>query len=135
MTAFEPDQRVQLGEQLVEWSGRLLHRRGWAVGAGLGRGLRGRRGLELGEEHAAEALDAEQLGVAGVAVDRRDDVADGHRQVVVGVGVGRLVTLVEPAEDLEQGRGHVEERARAGGEPGVADVGGRGLEQRDVETG
>ena len=42
---------------------------------------------------------------------------------------------VESAQDLEQRRRHVQERARAGGEPGVAHVGGRRLQQRDVEAG
>ena len=83
----------------------------------------------------AVALDAEQLGVTCVRVDRRDDMADRDGELVVRASVRGAVACVEPVQDLEHGRRRVQERAGAGGEARVADVGRRGLQQRYVETG
>ena len=139
LDAVEPDQGVELGEDLVDRTGR----REFLVVSGVGGGLRGRCARVVGrllpvdtlgladavEDSPAERLDRGEFGRGRQLVEAGDRERDRQRSVVVDAREVGPVSRVGGEQDLEQCRRLVEERLASRDEAGAPHVGGDGVGQ------
>jgi hypothetical protein len=106
----QPDEVVELGQEVVEWSrgsagidgcgGVGRGRR--TIGRGRVRGRHGLDGLDLREKERPVGIESEQLVAPGVGVERGHHVGQGHGVGVVGRGQVGSFTPVDADEDLEE---------------------------------